>query len=224
MTIHRNNAGEVEPLVRMLESIGVNEMQCVPISNSGRASSATNLWLTVDQNLKVGDSLVELRNETSGRMELFAVDGLMNKPCTSCVKRGEVYPVMAGCGAGRQGCCIDPDGNVVPCLLVREPVAGNVRERPFHEIWVNSEIFKNWRRIRESDPACHEQVLSHNTTFYLRFHLFYWNPFTMPRFPSNRTDHHTTPGDAPPPRVKNASPFLRVRIPFSFCLCSKQTH
>ncbi len=52
------------------------------------------------------------------------------------------------CGAGRIVCCVDPRGDVYACpfVLAEEFKAGNVRERPFAEIWRNSPLFA---RLRE---------------------------------------------------------------------------
>ena len=38
------------------------------------------------------------------------------------------------CGPAVNGCCIDPYGNVYPCVAFRIPL-GNVRDKPFHELW-----------------------------------------------------------------------------------------
>ena len=42
------------------------------------------------------------------------------------------------CGAGRSQCVVLPDGHVVPCTtLDRSCSAGNIHERPLHEIWAD---------------------------------------------------------------------------------------
>jgi radical SAM protein with 4Fe4S-binding SPASM domain len=38
------------------------------------------------------------------------------------------------CGPAQNGCCIDPYGNVYPCVAFRIPI-GNVRETPLRELW-----------------------------------------------------------------------------------------
>jgi mycofactocin biosynthetic radical S-adenosylmethionine protein MftC len=51
------------------------------------------------------------------------------------------------CGAGRIVCCVDPRGDVFACpfVLVDEFRAGNVRTRPFAEIWRDSPLFTRLR-------------------------------------------------------------------------------
>lgn len=65
---------------------------------------------------------------------------------------GEPLDGMNMCGAGRIVCCVDPRGDVFACpfVLVEEFRAGNVRERPFAEIWRDSALFE---RLRGEEPA-----------------------------------------------------------------------
>jgi len=38
------------------------------------------------------------------------------------------------CAPASIGCCVDPYGNVFPCIALRVPM-GNIREQPFRELW-----------------------------------------------------------------------------------------
>jgi radical SAM protein with 4Fe4S-binding SPASM domain len=38
------------------------------------------------------------------------------------------------CAPGLNGCCVDPYGNVLPCVALRLPM-GNIRERPLRDLW-----------------------------------------------------------------------------------------
>ena len=40
----------------------------------------------------------------------------------------------SACAPGVNGCCLDPYGNVLPCVALRTPM-GNIRERSFQDIW-----------------------------------------------------------------------------------------
>lgn len=57
-----------------------------------------------------------------------------------------------GCLAGDTYCIVSPEGMVRPCAYMLEE-AGNVRERPFDEIWRDSELFKRLRS-RTYGGAC----------------------------------------------------------------------
>jgi len=58
------------------------------------------------------------------------------------------------CNCARGNCAISVSGDVQPCVSVPWP-AGNVRERPFAEIWRYSPVFQKIRGLRVADyPAC----------------------------------------------------------------------
>ncbi|MBI4824307.1 MAG: radical SAM protein [Nitrospirae bacterium] len=58
-----------------------------------------------------------------------------------------------GCIAGQLICLIDVDGNVLPCSYFPKS-AGNIREKPFKEIWENSELFKQLRDFKSYKGKC----------------------------------------------------------------------
>jgi radical SAM protein with 4Fe4S-binding SPASM domain len=51
---------------------------------------------------------------------------------------------IGGCGAGRLYCCIEPAGTVQPCVFMPIPL-GNVRDRPFLDIWHGSPVLTKLR-------------------------------------------------------------------------------
>lgn len=42
---------------------------------------------------------------------------------------------LQGCGAGRQFVCIQPNGDISPCMFIKSWIEGNIREEPFWDIW-----------------------------------------------------------------------------------------
>jgi radical SAM protein with 4Fe4S-binding SPASM domain len=57
--------------------------------------------------------------------------------------------VFHGCSAGRGFVYIKPNGDIWPCPFV-EVKAGNVREKPFQDIYENAPVFKNLRAREET--------------------------------------------------------------------------
>jgi len=51
---------------------------------------------------------------------------------------------IGGCGAGRLYCCIEPEGIVQPCVFMPIPL-GNIRNRPFLDIWHGSPVLTKLR-------------------------------------------------------------------------------
>jgi radical SAM protein with 4Fe4S-binding SPASM domain len=58
-----------------------------------------------------------------------------------------------GCMAGTQYCRITPEGDVTPCPYMTV-VAGNVREKPFHEIWETSPALLQLRDLSQLKGRC----------------------------------------------------------------------
>ncbi len=64
-------------------------------------------------------------------------------------QKGQKVRFAKGCLAGTSYCIISPKGDVQPCAYLNIKV-GNVKEKPFNEIWEESEDFK---RLRTMDYA-----------------------------------------------------------------------
>lgn len=55
-----------------------------------------------------------------------------------------------GCLAGTHYCIVSPIGDVQPCAYLNMPI-GNVREKPFSEIWNNNPVFQELRTLNYKD-------------------------------------------------------------------------
>jgi radical SAM protein with 4Fe4S-binding SPASM domain len=53
----------------------------------------------------------------------------------SGAKARVVARYLGGCGAGRTYACIQPNGDVTPCVYMPRPVMGNVRRGLYSRIW-----------------------------------------------------------------------------------------
>lgn len=62
-------------------------------------------------------------------------------------------PGFIGCQAGIGQGCITANGTVLPCVLLPVPV-GNVRSKPFGEIWRSSPIIQALQARRSLKGAC----------------------------------------------------------------------
>ena len=58
-----------------------------------------------------------------------------------------------GCLAGQLICLIDVDGNVLPCSYFPKS-AGNLRERPFKDVWENSPLLQDMRDFAAYKGKC----------------------------------------------------------------------
>jgi len=77
-----------------------------------------------------------------------------------CTGRDNIYrkfaPYLGGCPAGRLYCNIQPNGDVTPCMFMPEyPVAGNLKNQSFEEIW-NGPTFQSLRDRTRLKGKCRE--------------------------------------------------------------------
>jgi len=70
----------------------------------------------------------------------------------SGVKARVVAKYLGGCGAGRTYVCIEPAGDVTPCVYLPHRVMGNVRNRPLVDIF-RSSVF--WDILNDRDHRLH---------------------------------------------------------------------
>ena len=62
---------------------------------------------------------------------------------------GKKQRFSKGCLAGLSYCIISPKGEVQPCAYMKMAI-GNVKERPFDEIWETNEVFQSLRTMKYS--------------------------------------------------------------------------
>ena len=69
---------------------------------------------------------------------------------------GKKQRFSKGCLAGLSYCIISPKGEVQPCAYMKMAI-GNVKERPFDEIWETNEVFQSLRTMKYSGQCgtCH---------------------------------------------------------------------
>ena len=75
-----------------------------------------------------------------------------------CAGKNNIYrkfrTYLGGCPAGRLYCNIQPNGDVTPCMFMPSyPVAGNLRNQSFEDIW-NSSTFKALRERTSLKGKC----------------------------------------------------------------------
>jgi radical SAM protein with 4Fe4S-binding SPASM domain len=74
-------------------------------------------------------------------------------------KKNAQIPVSAikGCGAGRQFCCVQPNGDICACMFIPTWVFGNIRQRSFLEIWhkmIDQPCFSDREILEENCGSC----------------------------------------------------------------------
>lgn len=147
-TVTAKNFTEIQDTCELVVSLGVDAIQFGPLSPTGRATDNPELTLTDSASRQLTNSVGECIKRYGDKIQIYSVDGTYDRPYTTLAKRGLIKPDFMGCQAARTCCCIDWQGEVLPCILWRSPTAGSLKTSSFKEIWSNSSLFTFLRRNR----------------------------------------------------------------------------
>ena len=158
MCVHQGNFHEVEGMIRFAEQLGAGcfaHFNFIPV---GRGVGMVGEDLSPAQR----EQLLGLLNERmqQGGIGIISTAPQLGRVClvgssiqsgrTTCshagsgsgVKARVVAKYLGGCGAGRTYVCIQPDGNVTPCVYLPNQVMGNVRQKPIVDIFRESNEYE----------------------------------------------------------------------------------
>ncbi len=153
MCVHRGNYAEVRDMIEFAISVGAGcfaHFNFIPV---GRGLEMVSGDITPTQR----EELLGLLNEymQSGRIGILSTAPQLGRVClmgapidtgrTACshagsgsgVKARVVAKYLGGCGAGRTYVCIEPNGDVTPCVYLPHRVMGNLREGNIVDIFRN---------------------------------------------------------------------------------------
>ncbi len=153
MCVHRENYTEVRDMIEFAISIGAGcfaHFNFIPV---GRGSKMVSGDITPTQR----EELLGLLNEymQSGKIGIISTAPQLGRVClmgapidtgkTACSHAGSgsgtkarvVAKYLGGCGAGRTYICVEPNGDVTPCVYLPHRVMGNLRDANIVEIFRN---------------------------------------------------------------------------------------
>ena len=154
MCVHRGNLDEVDDMIRFAVEMGVScfaHFNFIPV---GRGKEMLHEDLTPRER----EELLELLHGWMESREIGVIstapqfgrvclshagdDGLIS--CSHAgnaagTKARVVAKYLGGCGAGRTYACLQPNGDVTPCVYMPDRVMGNVRKRRFVDVFQQNE-------------------------------------------------------------------------------------
>jgi radical SAM protein with 4Fe4S-binding SPASM domain len=167
MCVHRGNVHEVEDMLRFAVDIGASclaHFNFIPVGrgltmveNDLDPRQRERLLQTLNQWMQSGKIGVISTAPQFGRVCIAhsPVDGLQS--CSHAGSGGGekarvIAKYLGGCGAGRTYVCLEPDGTITPCVYMPQRVLGNIRRRPFRDIFRNNEF---WDVLSDRDRRLH---------------------------------------------------------------------
>jgi len=168
MCVHQGNIDEVADMLAFAEDLGAScfaHFNFVPV---GRGLKMVAGDITPAQREKLLALLNAKMQE--GGMGVISTAPQLGRVCLagaaietgraacshagsgSGVKARVVAKYLGGCGAGRTYVCVEPNGNVTPCVYLPHRVMGNIREGSLIDIFRNS-VF--WDVLNDRDRRLH---------------------------------------------------------------------
>ena len=158
MCVHGDNVEEVPAMIDFAEQLGAGcfaHFNFIPV---GRGLKMAERDITPRQREELLDVLN--RKMQQGGIGVISTAPQLGRVClagaaldggrTACshagsgsgVKARVVAKYLGGCGAGRTYACIEPNGDVTPCVYLPHRVMGSIREAPLAEVFRDSVFYE----------------------------------------------------------------------------------
>jgi len=169
MCITRENVHELESMLQFAVDLGVScfaHFNFIPV---GRGMDMAAIDLTPSQREEVLHTLRDWMNTQKlgvistapqfGRMCLMHTDQDSLMSCShagnaSGAKARVVAKYLGGCGAGRTYACLQPNGDLTPCVYMPDRIMGNVRQKSIRTIFQESEWWDLFCNRDEREGHC----------------------------------------------------------------------
>ena len=152
-TLNQHNYGETGAVLDLLEAEGIDRICFYHLVYSGRGAQLAQEDLSHSQTRQVLDLIMDRTEDFSRRglkKEILMVDNHADGPYVYLryekkepVRAAAIYTLLSNNGGNRSGMAfgnIDNEGKVHPDQFTQHHTLGNVRERPFSEIWQDETI------------------------------------------------------------------------------------
>jgi len=153
--IHSDNFGQLSSISGLGKELGAVACEVFDYIPSGRGGDALNLELTTGQRIELVREIIKLQREDDEMV--YRLIGIPQYwvEVEKTVPEDEVLMkfVRSCCGAGTRYACVMYEGTVYPCMVLQK-IAGNVREKPFDEIWYSSDVFNTLRDRDALEGKC----------------------------------------------------------------------
>jgi radical SAM protein with 4Fe4S-binding SPASM domain len=150
-TLTRHNSHQLEDIFKLVEEKGIQRVCFYHLVYVGRGKNRSRIALAPDETRKLIDLIFRKTQELYDKglkTEVLTVDNHADAPYLylklmekNAGRAEEVYKLLQWNGGNNSGIaigCVDEQGNVHPDQFWRHYSLGNVRQRPFGEIWTDT--------------------------------------------------------------------------------------
>ena len=163
-TATAENVGDIDSVLKLVEDEGIGRLCIYHLVYSGRGSYLSGIDLDVEGKRRLMNRLMEqvdVWNREDRPIEVMTVDNHADAPYiylqlreSGDARADEAFELMSNNGGNRSGmaiAAIDSFGFVHPDQFTANHSLGSIRERPFSEIWADSQI-KLLAGLRDRKP------------------------------------------------------------------------
>lgn len=148
----KSNVLELRRIFDMSLSLGASKLT---ISDLQPAGGALEIYSKEALSREDWDMVVNSFSKVNSKKLCVSIEGyrfsfLYRHPVLDEHAPYELYETSCSCAKTK--CFIAPNGDVLPCPLLRDLSAGNLREKSFREIWEESELINALRRRMKYGP------------------------------------------------------------------------
>jgi len=155
----QTNFPEIPDILQIALDLGVSCFHLMGLQPAGRASSSyesqrltENQWLFLHDFFNLRGSV--LREVIDLQVEIDKFVLFKHRLFTPQAHLDSFSKLWCICPCGRRLCTIAANGDVLPCELMRDVIAGNVHSRPLSKIWKRSVAFESIRKRSLGIAAC----------------------------------------------------------------------
>lgn len=151
-TVNKYNQKDLPEILDIVEREGVPRFCMYHLVYAGRGREMVQMDTSIEEKRDILEFISRKTIELYDRgveVEILTTDnhadgiGLYNQiKKDNPEKASEIISLLrmhGGCSAGTKFANVDPQGNVHPCQFWQDYTVGNVRERPFSEIWTSDD-------------------------------------------------------------------------------------
>ncbi|MGE5380098.1 MAG: radical SAM protein [Methylocystaceae bacterium] len=151
-TVNRENMNDLPELLDIVVKEQIPRFCMYHLVYAGRGKDMHNLDLSITEKRQVMNYLIDRTlelHEAGVEIEILTTDnhadGVFlyhwlreNRPARLS-EVDDLLSMHGGCSAGTKFANIDPRGNVHPCQFWQDYTVGNIREKPFSELWTGDD-------------------------------------------------------------------------------------